>query len=1290
LNNGNLTNEQKMSDVNKLIEFENGNKEERKKIYDQFNSDIITMQKDNQSEQLNITDENLKITKSTIANNFNDQEIIYQSGMNDILEITKSGFNKIADAVKDIISSIRVKSSSSSEDSNDSGGNWNNYGEKIGGSATGTNSHPGGMAVISEKGRELLIYPDGKVAISGNNGAEFTTLPTGTKVIPNKETEEILAGNKIIPIPGYANGVGDMTLEEKSLFQYSLNIELINKAIETASANVDKWVKEREGHKNGSDLYNEANAEAKKYYDLVLSYETKLKSTIKDRYDYEFSLIDKQIEETRKLYNIDKNLFDLDILNSTSPDNYIDKLEKVNNVLTGVLEVGKELKDALYIDGESTLITSLDNAKAKYGVDSKEYKEANKNLEDYIANRKILEDNKANVTIANTDLSKYKELGKDNQTAINNKKTNDNLLRSINSGKKIDELTNFGDEKDLTIVNDSIRTYNNALSNGNKESIKEAKNNLKILQKEYKDIFTFDISNTKDNMNMLSGTDGNYSYEDDNKSLKQKVTDYISLQDKLAKTDKVKNPDKWNEYNEELQNNSSLVKVLARDYSDLQNELVGLDKTSTAYKETNEKIKNFFTDWSIADSFVEQGDALEGIAQKQAEINGLIAKRDAISDKSSTAWIDLDAEITKLTQDIEDNQNKIIELSNTYADIKLSQLDNPISNLNNNISLLGDINTDDEYAQLDKYTNDIKDYLFTKKYTLQNEIDKWNAVLNDSNSTEEQKISAGTLVTQFTDAMQDVDLEIVSTKDKLENIISEKAIRNFDDSIKKFKTELSDLDFAGSLIDEDDVEGKLKNTLAKAIVTLGEINTIKDKIKNIDINNPGLSDEKRNELLEQWNSDLQESVTSFYNLNQEAEQFNFDKAIDGLNELKDVASKYHDEQIKNLDDELDAYNKNVEAKLKNLDTSQGTEDYDKELLKKQKDRNDIQRKYDETLLNNSYEAKSKRNDLTKELNEKDIEIEEFKLDRSRELQKQAINDQKDSFNDDIELRKTNLDDAWTLESEKWDKIIESVTNGTATFDEITNTWYGNVTAGLVKFDTEVTTYVNDITTAFESIGDIRINTPTIPSVLEYSNASSTSNNNNNPSDLNTNNINPQSLSEYLIIDDKYYHGETDSDILDPILYNTTKDIYVYSVVEGKFISSMTGKEYTGHATSGRKYKSGGLNTETGYHWLDGTPEEPEMVLDAHQTSAMLKLKDYLPNFLDVVKSFPTNLMNNFNLPNMNMSNILSNFTPANAIASSDTVYNLNLRIDNVTGDKNGGKTVFNEIVNGMKSMGKKI
>jgi len=135
---------------------------------------------------------------------------------------------------------------------------------------------------------------------------------------------------------------------------------------------------------------------------------------------------------------------------------------------------------------------------------------------------------------------------------------------------------------------------------------------------------------------------------------------------------------------------------------------------------------------------------------------------------------------------------------------------------------------------------------------------------------------------------------------------------------------------------------------------------------------------------------------------------------------------------------------------------------------------------------------------------------------------------------------------------------------------------------------------------------------------------------------------------------------------------------------------MTGKEYTGHATSGRKYKSGGLNTETGYHWLDGTPQEPEMVLDAPQTSAMLKLKDYLPNFLDVVKSFPTNLMNNFNLPNMNMSNILSNFTPANAMVSGDTIY-LNVRVDNMNANsKKDADNVFNSIVDGLRGMGKKI
>jgi len=55
--------------------------------------------------------------------------------------------------------------------------------------ATGTDAHPGGPAIVGEKGRELVF------------------LPKGAKVAPNSVTEQLLAGGKI---PGYAGGIGDI------------------------------------------------------------------------------------------------------------------------------------------------------------------------------------------------------------------------------------------------------------------------------------------------------------------------------------------------------------------------------------------------------------------------------------------------------------------------------------------------------------------------------------------------------------------------------------------------------------------------------------------------------------------------------------------------------------------------------------------------------------------------------------------------------------------------------------------------------------------------------------------------------------------------------------------------------------------------------------------------------------------------------------------------------------------------------------------------------------------------
>ena len=43
--------------------------------------------------------------------------------------------------------------------------------------------------------------------------------------------------------------------------------------------------------------------------------------------------------------------------------------------------------------------------------------------------------------------------------------------------------------------------------------------------------------------------------------------------------------------------------------------------------------------------------------------------------------------------------------------------------------------------------------------------------------------------------------------------------------------------------------------------------------------------------------------------------------------------------------------------------------------------------------------------------------------------------------------------------------------------------------------------------------------------------------------------------------------------------------------------------------------TGGLVPNTGLAWLDGTPSEPEYVLNARQTDAFLRLADVLPSMM---------------------------------------------------------------------------
>ena len=62
---------------------------------------------------------------------------------------------------------------------------------------TGDDSFKGGLSYVGEKGRELLVYPDGSHDMTGSK-TELRNLPRGTKIYNNSDTEDILAG-KMVP-----------------------------------------------------------------------------------------------------------------------------------------------------------------------------------------------------------------------------------------------------------------------------------------------------------------------------------------------------------------------------------------------------------------------------------------------------------------------------------------------------------------------------------------------------------------------------------------------------------------------------------------------------------------------------------------------------------------------------------------------------------------------------------------------------------------------------------------------------------------------------------------------------------------------------------------------------------------------------------------------------------------------------------------------------------------------------------------------------------------------------------
>lgn len=141
--------------------------------------------------------------------------------------------------------------------------------------ASGTDSHPGGLAVAGEEGEELVIGPNGELGLTAGV-ATLYNLPKGTKVVPNNKTKNFLSS---LNVPGYKSGIGVSNTSNKDKQQdliskiqdrftvpYS-NIEL---ALTKLGVNTKNFTEEIKKQQNEIDILNKKLSLMKDEYNAIV------------------------------------------------------------------------------------------------------------------------------------------------------------------------------------------------------------------------------------------------------------------------------------------------------------------------------------------------------------------------------------------------------------------------------------------------------------------------------------------------------------------------------------------------------------------------------------------------------------------------------------------------------------------------------------------------------------------------------------------------------------------------------------------------------------------------------------------------------------------------------------------------------------------------------------------------------------------------------------------------------------------------------------------------------------
>ncbi|GEM_PF-7094747 len=413
-------------------------------------------------------------------------------------------------------------------------------------------------------------------------------------------------------------------------------------------------------------------------------------------------------------------------------------------------------------------------------------------------------------------------------------------------------------------------------------------------------------------------------------------------------------------------------------------------------------------------------------------IEQMVTDFTALKDKVAQTKQELNGLVTELAQALEGSLERIRDAGTGKRDA-----------IRRKISLMGEVNTEEELTALAGYTERIVASLKSDSARIWSEISRLRGIVNDASATPEMRKAAELALTAYSEEANQLQAELVETSEELGKQQAESIVKGFDKQLEAAEFELSLLGDSeedlrkAELMQEQlrrqtvaareklnaqlvELERKLGSELDQA-----ERMRTQTKLEGLQRYDQQLAksladmarreQSRQQEALKAREAAAEEIIASYKKMLEKQRQLQ----LDAIKAERDSENKRYTERMQHLDEEMGKFEESIQMQLRSLDRLNEAEDSEEALAKLLKERGEIESRLNVLALDDSWESKAKQKELREQLEHKQEEISKFQRDRERAEQKQALQDQLDD-------RKKTIDEAKRLEGKFHDAQLTAL------------------------------------------------------------------------------------------------------------------------------------------------------------------------------------------------------------------------------------------------------------------------